>query len=159
MCTHMFRNVCSETLCSCMLLRILLSLLFLTGYKSWVRLWVACFNHIRGIPTLGKMKDIFREHVFRLCQVDSWNPNVENTVMAEKIMFIVEQICELVEVRMQRISSPLLSNLFKPKAWTRHSSFILDSISSGVARESNSITGKLLSIDLTFDNFFSGKVR
>lgn len=62
------------------------------------------------------MKDIFREHVFRLCQVDSWNPSVENTVTAEKIMFIVEQICELVEVRFEYKGFHPVFKLIQPES-------------------------------------------
>lgn len=43
------------------------------------------------------MKDIFREHIFRLCQVDSWRPSIENATAADKLLLRVEQICDLVE--------------------------------------------------------------
>jgi hypothetical protein len=46
---------------------------------------------------LGKMKDIFHEHIFRLCKVNGWKPSVESATAADKILLSVEQICELVE--------------------------------------------------------------
>ncbi|KAI6192018.1 Cyclin domain-containing protein [Aphelenchoides bicaudatus] len=52
-----------------------------------------------GLEKMGKMKDIFREHILRLCQVDSYRPNVENATMADKLMLRVEQIRELVEAQ------------------------------------------------------------
>lgn len=50
------------------------------------------------------MKDIFREHILRLCQVDSWKPSVENATTADKILLRVEQICILVEQQAQIVS-------------------------------------------------------
>lgn len=52
----------------------------------------------------GKMKDIFREHILRLCQVDSYRPNVENATMADKLLLRVEQICALVEAQSQPVT-------------------------------------------------------
>lgn len=49
------------------------------------------------------MKDIFREHILRLCQVDSYRPNVENATMADKLMLRVEQIRELVETQSNKV--------------------------------------------------------
>ncbi|KAI6240694.1 Cyclin domain-containing protein [Aphelenchoides fujianensis] len=50
-----------------------------------------------GLNKLGKIADIFREHIFRLCQVDQWKPNAENSTLADKLMLRVEEICQLVE--------------------------------------------------------------
>lgn len=49
------------------------------------------------------MKDIFREHILRLCQVDSWKPSQENVTTADKILLRVEQICNLVEQQAQLV--------------------------------------------------------
>lgn len=52
----------------------------------------------------GKMKDIFRDHIMRLCQVESWNPSVEKTMMVDKLLLCVEQICELVDAQFQPVT-------------------------------------------------------
>ncbi|KAI6232015.1 hypothetical protein M3Y95_00442200 [Aphelenchoides besseyi] len=50
-----------------------------------------------GLDKLGKISDIFREHIFRLCQVDTWKPSAENLTLADKLMLRVEEIRQLVE--------------------------------------------------------------
>uniref|UniRef100_A0A1I7SMJ2 Cyclin-H n=1 Tax=Bursaphelenchus xylophilus TaxID=6326 RepID=A0A1I7SMJ2_BURXY len=52
-----------------------------------------------GLNKMGKMKDIFRDYVHRLCQVDTWNPNVENAMLADKLMTKVDDIISLVELQ------------------------------------------------------------
>ncbi|KAI6205016.1 hypothetical protein M3Y94_00743900 [Aphelenchoides besseyi] len=72
------RSVCMAIQCSSTLQLILHWLLYPT-------VWIS------------KISDIFREHIFRLCQVDTWKPSAENLTLADKLMLRVEEIRQLVE--------------------------------------------------------------
>ncbi|CAD5229352.1 unnamed protein product [Bursaphelenchus okinawaensis] len=49
-----------------------------------------------GLNKMGKMEDIFRDYIHRLCQVDAWTSNTGNAILADKLMVLVEEIIQLV---------------------------------------------------------------
>ncbi|KAI6173145.1 Cyclin domain-containing protein [Aphelenchoides besseyi] len=61
----------------------------------------------------SKISDIFREHIFRLCRVDTWKPNAENLTIADKLMLRVEEIRQLVEEQSVGVTSEQKTELQK----------------------------------------------